>query len=292
MTGRVQKLCVLSPVMIPMPSSNAADQRTSGSADQQRTSSGPAADQQRTSEPADQRTSGPAASRPADQRTTADQGKGGSADQRTSGSADQRIRRTSGPADQRIRRAKRSGGRGESEDRYFSHQRCPDHCYQFYTFLPGYKVEVEGQVPGALDSSDFGFGANGVTVQPDGLHCRNLTDRAVLKQTLLTGKPQITRKEACDKMRASRATDHKRKAVPKEKWTAMMAAAASQHPNILQLDGETLRLKAVPDTSEGKVKYHNELMKACGLTLRELAATMFKASEKQSEGRRKRPRAG
>eukprot|EP00435_Cladocopium_sp_Y103_P017132 s5105_g4.t1 len=44
-------------------------------------------------------------------------------------------------------------------------------------------------------------------------------------------------------------------------------------------NGVTVR----PDGLHSKVKYHNELMKACGLTLRELAAAMFKASEKQSE---------
>ena len=125
-------------------------------------------------------------------------------------------------------------------------------------------------------SSEFGFGPNGVTVQPDGLHSCHLTDRAVLKQILLTGKPKITRKEACDKMRTARDTGTSRKALPKEKWTAAIAAAASQHPDIMRLDGETLCLKVIPDTSEGKVKYHNELMKACGLNLRDLVAAMQK----------------
>ena len=87
-------------------------------------------------------------------------------------------------------------------------------------------------------ASDYGFGDNGLSVQPDGLHSRHLTDRAILKQTLLTGKPKVTRKEACDKMRSSRQAG--RKALPKEKWTAVMAAAAGQHPNLLRLEGETL----------------------------------------------------
>ncbi|CAL1140069.1 unnamed protein product [Cladocopium goreaui] len=85
-------------------------------------------------------------------------------------------------------------------------------------------------------ASDFGFGDNGVTVQPDGLHSRNFTDRTVLKQTLLAGKPKITRKEACDKMRSERGQG--RKALPKEKWVAVMRAAASQFPDLLRLDGE------------------------------------------------------
>ena len=82
-----------------------------------------------------------------------------------------------------------------------------------------------------------------------------------------------------------------RKALPKEKWTAVMAAAAGQHPNLLRLEGETLCLHAqvIPDTSDGKVRYHNDLMKACGLTLRELIAAMNKttgASEKSEQDRR------
>ena len=116
-------------------------------------------------------------------------------------------------------------------------------------------------------ASDYGFVDNGLSVQPDGLHSRHLTDRAILKQTLLTGKPKVSRKEACDKMRSSRQAG--RKALPKEKWTAVMAAAAGQHPNLLRLEGETLCLHAqvIPDTSDGKVRYHNDLMKACGLHL-------------------------
>ena len=81
----------------------------------------------------------------------------------------------------------------------------------------------------------------------------------VLKQTLLTGKPKITRKEACDKMRSSR--ENGRKSLPKDKWTDVMAAAALQHPEFLWFQGETLCLKVVLDTSDGKVKYHSELMK-------------------------------
>ena len=153
-----------------------------------------------------------------------------------------------------------------------------------------------GEKPLVLDevrASDFGFGENGVTVQPDGLFSRHWTDRAILKHTLLTGKPKMTRKEACDKMRTSREQG-RRKALPKEKWAAVMAAAAEQHSSILQLQGETLCLKVIPDTAQGKVKYHNELMRACGLTLRELVAAMEKASSnqerKRQEDRRKRPR--
>ena len=137
-------------------------------------------------------------------------------------------------------------------------------------------------------ASDFGFGDNGVTVQPDGLHSRNFTDRTVLKQTLLAGKPKITRKEACDKMRSERGQG--RKALPKEKWVAVMRAAASQFPDLLRLDREILCLKMIPDTAAGKVAYHNDLMRACRLSLRELIAAMDKAAEKKEERRAKRAR--
>ena len=127
---------------------------------------------------------------------------------------------------------------------------------------------------------------NGLSV---GLRSRHLTNRAMLKQTLLAGKPKVTPKEACDKMRSSRQAG--RKALPKEKWTAVMAASAGQHPNLLRLEGETLCLhkQVIHDNSDGKVRYHNDLMKACGLTLRELIAAMNKtteASEKSEQDRR------
>ena len=174
-------------------------------------------------------------------------------------------------------------------------ERPPDSVAEVVEDLPPQDPPA-GEKPLVLDevrASDFGFGENGVTVQPDGLFSRHWTDRAILKHTLLTGKPKMTRKEACDKMRTSREQG-RRKALPKEKWTAVMAAAAEQHSSILQLQGETLCLKVVPDTAQGKVKYHNELMRACGLTLRELVAAMEKASSnqerKRQEDRRKRPR--
>lgn len=48
----------------------------------------------------------------------------------------------------------------------------------------------------------LGCGVEWGQPRPDGLRSRRLTDRTVLKQTLLTGEPQIGSKEACDKMRA------------------------------------------------------------------------------------------
>ena len=120
-------------------------------------------------------------------------------------------------------------------------ERPPDSVAEVVEDLPPQDPPA-GEKPLVLDevrASDFGFGENGVTVQPDGLFSRHWTDRAILKHTLLTGKPKMTRKEACDKMRTSREQG-RRKALPKEKWTAVMAAAAEQHSSILQLQGETL----------------------------------------------------
>ena len=71
-----------------------------------------------------------------------------------------------------------------------------------------------------------------------------------------------------------------------------MRAAASQFPDLLRLDGEILCLKMIPDTAAGKVAYayHNDLMRACRLSLRELIAAMDKAAEKKEERRAKRAR--
>ena len=64
------------------------------------------------------------------------------------------------------------------------------------------------------------------------------------------------------------------KALPKEKWVAVMRAAASQFPDLFRLDGQTLCLKMIPDTAASKVAYHNDLMRARRLSLRELIAAM------------------
>lgn len=55
--------------------------------------------------------------------------------------------------------------------------------------------------------------------------------------------------------------------------------------NPVPLEGESLCLKLVPDTAEGKVTYHNQLMQACGLSLRELAAAMEAAEVLQLQVR-------
>ena len=195
------------------------------------------------------------------------------------------LQRSRGDQSMRVRMRMMKGTR---EKLTWSH---PKSLLNTWPSRPSHPMDTE---PAALTlrdvrASDYGFVDYGLSVQPDGLHSRYLTDRAILKQTLLTGKPKVTCKEACDKMRSFRHAG--RKALPKEKWTAVMAAAAGQHPNLLRLEGETLCLHAqvIPDTSDGKVRYHNDLMKACGLTLRELIAAMNKtteASEKSEQDRR------
>ena len=44
-----------------------------------------------------------------------------------------------------------------------------------------------------------------------------------------------------------------------------------------------VELKAIPADAAAKVEYHNELMNLCGITLRELIASMDKAAKKRRE---------
>ena len=52
-------------------------------------------------------------------------------------------------------------------------------------------------------SMEFGYGEGGASVQPR-LHAQHLTDRYIVKMTLLRGKLEISCKQACDKLRSSR----------------------------------------------------------------------------------------
>lgn len=86
----------------------------------------------------------------------------------------------------------------------------------------------------------------------------------------------------CDKLQRTSAQKSEKKR--SERQSVLTA------PNPVPLEGETLCLKLVPDTAEGKVKYHNQLMQACGLSLQELVAAMEAAERNETDKRSKRPR--
>ena len=128
-------------------------------------------------------------------------------------------------------------------------------------------------------SMDFGYGDGGASVQPS-LHAQHLTDRYIVKMTLLRGTPKISCKQACDKLRSSR--EKGRKALPRVNWMAVMTTASKESP-ILELSGDELQIARIPEDATLRVEYHNNLMTLCGLSLRELVDAMKQAVEKAKQ---------
>ena len=126
---------------------------------------------------------------------------------------------------------------------------------------------------------DFGYGEGGASVQSC-LHAQHLTDRYIVKMTLMRGTPTITYKQACDKLRTSR--EKGRKALPKTNWMAVMASACKE---ILQMSGDELQVSKIPDDATLRARYHNHLMTLCGLSLRELVDSMKQAVEKAEKAK-------
>ncbi|CAK9082039.1 Uncharacterized protein SCF082_LOCUS39015 [Durusdinium trenchii] len=122
-------------------------------------------------------------------------------------------------------------------------------------------------------SIEFGYGPDGASVQ-SAFHSKHLTDRFIMKATLLHGHPKVTSKTICDKLRSSRESG--RKALPREDWVAVMEACAGSP--ILDFQDDTLQLRAIPQDAPGRTFYHNELMKLCGVTMRELMTAMNRAA--------------
>ena len=130
----------------------------------------------------------------------------------------------------------------------------------------------------------YGCGPPGASVQDSVTGA--FSDRDIVKQTLLGGRPMLEAKDECDRMRAKVGQDTKRKALAQPIWRAVLAAAAREI-DIFRLDGEDrelkLLLKAVPTDPLGKVQYHNELMAVYGMELRELIDAMKMAKGKAND---------
>lgn len=130
---------------------------------------------------------------------------------------------------------------------------------------------------------EYGFGANGVTVQ-NSLHARHLTDRYIMKQTLLAGTTTIRYKAVTDKLRSARGSG--RKALPKENWVAAVQAGCNMCP-MLTFQGDTVNIHPIPEDPQGRVGYHNSLMTLCGLSLRELVEAIKSKAEGPATKRHK-----
>ena len=130
-----------------------------------------------------------------------------------------------------------------------------------------------------VKSIQYGYGVDGASVQAE-LLSAELTDRMVMQKTLLCGKPAITSKQACDKIQ-SRRRGEGRKALSADSWVKVMEAGAQQC-TVIKFENKKLLLKEIPDNGNERIKYHNELMTLCGLSLRHLVDAMKVAKGKIS----------
>lgn len=136
---------------------------------------------------------------------------------------------------------------------------------------------------------DYGYGHNGSSVQGN-LHAPRLTDRFIVRQTLLMGTPKMDAREACSRLRSAKSEG--KKALPRDKWMIVMKAAGDQCSVIRLQENDggsvSLALKPLPSDADARIRYHNDLMQLCGLSLRELTDAMAKAQKAASESKRKR----
>ena len=127
-----------------------------------------------------------------------------------------------------------------------------------------------------------GYGPDGASVQAQ--QHGSFTDRDVVRATVLSGKPKVPMKEACDRIRA-KVEGGKRKALSQTTWQKVMQEAVKICP-VLRLQGQghstQLVLQAIPDAPQAKVDYHNALMTVCGVTLRALVDSMEKTIKKRA----------
>ena len=147
--------------------------------------------------------------------------------------------------------------------------------------------------------AQYGYGPDGKSVQGQ-LHAKDLHDRVIMKRTLLTGTPTISSKQPCEKMKSSRAGGQKATYLPKEVWWRVMEAGL-EGCAIAKWNKESkeVLLARPPVGGDERVKYHNELMKLCGLSLPELVNAMTaakkavesKAEKQQAKGKAQPARA-
>ena len=141
--------------------------------------------------------------------------------------------------------------------------------------------EVTPVLPDDVRAMDYGYGEGGATVQ-GALHAVRLTDRFIMRATLLAGTPTVVGRKVCDSLRST--TTSGRKALPMPKWKAVMEAGLSDC-TIAKVVNKTAQdasivIRPIPVDASDKVQYHNELMRLCRVTLRELTTEMQKASSK------------
>ena len=136
---------------------------------------------------------------------------------------------------------------------------------------------------------DYGYGPEGASVQP-ALHAKHLTDRYIVKQTFLEGKPRVSAALVCSRLRSAKAAG--KKALPAETWHAVLQAALQDSP-IARLEDNQVVIKPIPAEESSKIRYHSALMTLCGVSLRDLSTAMQKAAAKRlPSGSRSRSPAG
>ena len=142
--------------------------------------------------------------------------------------------------------------------------------------------------PEDVRGTSYGYGPEGKSVQTE-LLTPQWTDRAVMKKTLLQGVPRIFGQGVCNIIRTRIGGSNK--ALQKGNWEKVMEAGLREC-SVAKLQGQgtmdaAVVLKDMPEDADSRIVYNNELMKLCGVSLRELTTAM---QEKTAKDRSRSPR--
>ena len=129
---------------------------------------------------------------------------------------------------------------------------------------------------------DYGYGADGVSVQGADHWAKGLTDRRIMQRTLEVGTPVITARTACERMRSTKSGGQKALPLPEPRWSSVMTEGLRGSP-VARYENKKIYLAPIPDQPHARVQYHNDLMNLCGLPLRSLVDSMKKAKAKSKD---------
>ena len=133
-----------------------------------------------------------------------------------------------------------------------------------------------------------GFGPENATAQEPRSF---MSDREILRRTVLTGKTVVTFKDVS--LRKVEKTDDgkKKSSVSKQNWEQVMKAAFARYPiGKLENPGTNqarVLFVAIPEDAQTRVQLHNMLVRACQLTVRAWADALAKQLSKPEKRKAK-----
>ncbi|CAE7325880.1 unnamed protein product [Symbiodinium necroappetens] len=147
--------------------------------------------------------------------------------------------------------------------------------------IPTEKDAVKQLLTGK-DFDDFlkkGYGAYGASAQSVQSF---LTDREIMRRTVLRGKPKVTYKDLSLRKNEKTADGKKKLSVPKETWIQVMRAGLAEHPigKITADANPVVEFSSIPPDEAPRVAFHNFLVDLCNVSVRQFAETLAATSSR------------